>query len=251
MRDDVVFGATAIPSEAWPEHDQFQFTDNLDHANLAIQAARNTAGHWAKVHMILEQNPVLQWVAERLVMVMKRGQAPHILSKDLNPGELCFCFIGQVSSKSGTPLVVDAHAISFEKGGVFKHRSLAEALQEAQFKNLINKGEFQSSGAAEPLIAAAVDASLEHMRRVKHDRDAKMAPLLRKETRRLRNWKKRRVELLEKLIADGDAASKRWRREIDEINAYAKDREDNWQRTYFDATAQPSTRLVLVIEGGE
>ena len=251
VRDDVVFGSTAIPSEAWPEHEQFLFTDDLHHANLAIQAARNTAGHWAKTHMIMEQHPVVQWVAERLVMVMKRGQAPHIRSKHLEPGELCFCFIGQVSSKAGTPLVVDAHAISFGKDGKFRHRSLAEALDAAQFKNLINKGEFKSSGAATPLIPAAVDASLEHMQAVKRNRDAKMAPLLRKETRRLRNWRKRRVELLQRLIAAGDSKSKRWKREIEEINAYLKDREQNWQQTYFDATAQPSTRLVLVIEGGE
>jgi hypothetical protein len=251
VREDIVFGATAIPSEAWPEHDQFQCTDDVHHANLAIQAARNTAGHWAKTHMIMEQHPVVQWVAERLVMVMKRGQAPHIRSKHLEPGELCFCFIGQVSSKAGTPLVVDAHAISFGKDGKFRHRSLADALDAAQFKGLVNRGEFKSSGAANPLIPAAVDASLEHMQAVKRNRDTKMAPLLRRETRRLRNWRKRRVELLERLIAEGDSRSKRWKREIEEINAYLKDREQNWQRTYFDATAQPSTRLVLVIEGGD
>ena len=250
-RTSVVFGATAIPSEGWPKHDQFQFTDNIDHANLAIQAARKTAGHWAKVHLIMEQHPVMQWVSERLVMLMKRGQAPHIRSRYLRPGELCFCFIGQVSSKAGTPLVVDAHAISFEKGGGFKHRSRAEALDAARFSNLINKGEFQSSGAAESLIPSAVEASLEHMVEVKRKRDTHMAPLLRAESRRLRKWRNRRIELLERLITAGDARAKRWRKEIEEINAYLKDREENWQRTYFDASAQPSTRLVLVIEGGE
>lgn len=250
QHDDIVFGSTAIPIEAWPEHSRFQFTDKLDKANLAIQAARNTAGHWSKMTMLMEQHPVLQWISERLLMLMARGQAPHIRSKYLKPGELCFCFIGQVSSKAGTPLVVDAHAVSFEKGGEFRQRSLAQALEAAQFKNLVNAGEFPTSAATGPLIHSAVEASLKYMRDLKFTRDVAMAPLLRKETRRLHRWQEKRIAMLQKLITKGDARSAQWRKKIEEIHAYLKDRQENWQETYFDATAEPSTRIVLVIEGG-
>ncbi|MCP4664021.1 MAG: hypothetical protein GY856_52225, partial [bacterium] len=43
-RGDVVFGATAIPVEAWPEHGQFHLTDQSQRVELAIKAARATSG---------------------------------------------------------------------------------------------------------------------------------------------------------------------------------------------------------------
>ena len=33
------------------------------------------------------------------------------------------------------------------------------------------------------------------------------------------------------------------------MEAYLKDRKENWLNTYFTASAEPSTQLVLVIEG--
>ena len=40
-----------------------------------------------------------------------------------------------------------------------------------------------------------------------------------------------------------------YRKELEEIDAYIQDREENWQDTYFKTSAEPSTQLVLVIEG--
>jgi hypothetical protein len=157
---DIIFGATAIPEEAWPAYDQFRLTDDPERVELAIQAAGQTSGYWSQELLYSEQHPILQWLTERLVMQIRRGEAPLILSRALQPGELCFCFIGQVSSKAGTPLIVDAHAISFQKGGTFVHRPLREALAAAQFAQLINTGQMPNLQAAQVLIPAAVEASL-------------------------------------------------------------------------------------------
>jgi hypothetical protein len=46
--------------------------------------------------LLTEQHPVMQWLAERLMMLQGRGEAPLIASPHLQPGELLFCFIGQV-----------------------------------------------------------------------------------------------------------------------------------------------------------
>ncbi|MCK5231703.1 MAG: DEAD/DEAH box helicase, partial [Desulfobulbaceae bacterium] len=47
-RGDVIFGATAIPTESWPKNSEFRLTDDPAHVNTAIEAARNTSGYWAK-----------------------------------------------------------------------------------------------------------------------------------------------------------------------------------------------------------
>ncbi|MCM2372098.1 DEAD/DEAH box helicase [Aporhodopirellula aestuarii] len=252
-RGDVVFGATAIPSEAWPEDNQFRLTEDPDRVELAIKAARNTSGHWSRELLATDQQPILQWITERLLMLMKRGECPHITSRSLESGELCFCFIGQVSSRAGAPLVVDAHAISFRKGGGFEHRSLRDALDAAGFDSLVNQGNTGDIKAIQgPLIEAAVESSLEHMRELGRKHVDSLLPFLRRENRRLRNWKNRRQELLESRIEKlppNHRKTKMYRKDLEEMDAYLRDREDNWQDTYFTASTEPSTQLVLVIEG--
>jgi len=99
-----------------------------------------------------------------------------------------------------------------------------------------------------------VETSLEHMRSLKLERDRAMAPLLRKELRRLRDWQRKRKEFWEHMIAElppNHPRAHHYKREIEEMESYLKDREKNWESTYFDAEAEPTTRLVLVIEGGK
>ncbi|QDV25305.1 DEAD/DEAH box helicase [Aureliella helgolandensis] len=252
-RGDVVFGATAVPVESWPEDNQFRLTDDPDRVELAIKSARNTSGHWSRELLATDQQPILQWITERLLMLMKRGECPHITSRKLEEGELCFCFIGQISSRAGAPLVVDAHAISFRKGGGFEHRSLRDALDAAGFDSLINQGNTGDIKAIQgPLIEAAVESSLEHMRKLGRQHVNSLLPFLRRENRRLRNWKNRRQELLESRIdklPPNHRKTKMYRKDLEEMDAYLRDREDNWQDTYFTASTEPSTQLVLVIEG--
>jgi ERCC4-related helicase len=114
--NDPIFGATAIPIESWPKNDQFKLTDDVNQANDAIKAARNMSGYWSQELLCTEQHPAILWIKERLLMEIKRGQAPIIVSKKLEKGELCFCFIGQISSRTGNPLIVDGHSISISPG---------------------------------------------------------------------------------------------------------------------------------------
>ena len=253
-RGDVIFGATAIPTESWPENSEFWLTDDPAQVNTAIEAARNTSGYWAKELLCSEAHPIMQWITERLVMQVKRGEAPFILSENFEPGELCFCFIGQVSSAAGTPLVVDAHAISFQKGGTFGKRSLREVLQTANFEKMINTGEEPNLQAAQVLIHSAVEQSLYHMKLLLLNREKELNPLLVEEERRLRAWRKRRQELLESQIrgiGENSKKAKRYRRMLEEMQDYLKDREQNWRDTHFTAAREPSTQLLLVIGGKE
>ncbi len=56
---EVIFGATAIPSESWPENNQFRLTDDPDRVNLAIKAARNLSGYWSNELLCTDQHPIL------------------------------------------------------------------------------------------------------------------------------------------------------------------------------------------------
>jgi len=251
-QSDVIFGATAIPAESWPEKDQFRLSDDPEQVEKAIKAARNVYGYWSKELLLNEQHPILQWLTERLLMTVDRGKAPIIISPNLVPGEICFCFIGQLSSKSGIPLIVDGHAVSCFRGGEFELRPLNEKLNMVQFDQLTNTGKEPNIKAAQPLIHSAVKFSLDQMNQLKVSREKQMLPLLRKEERRLKQWKDRREDILLQQIAQHGEHSKKGknlRKQIEEINDYVQDRQKNWRDTHFQAASQPSTRLILVVEG--
>jgi ERCC4-related helicase len=249
---EVIFGSTAIPSESWPENNQFRLTDDPDRVNLAIKAARNLSGYWSNELLCTDQHPILAWIKERLLMLVNRGQCPHIASRKLHAGEICFCCIGQISSKAGVPIAVDAHAISFTKGGGFQHRPLREALDAAGFGALMNEGKTGNIVAAQALIPSAVEASLSHMRELGKKTQDRMLGPLRAEERRLKKWSTKRRELLEdriEEIPENHRKARQYKQQLQEMDAYLKDRRENWVNSYFTTTTEPSTQLVLVIEG--
>jgi len=253
-RGDVVFGATAIPSEAWPEHGQFRLTADPERVELAIQAARNTAGFWASESLCTEQHPILQWIGERLLMLVGRGQAPIITSRDLAPRELCFVFAGQVSSRAGSPLVVNAHAVAFTPGGQDPGRifDIHEAMNRIGFDRLVNTGAAPDIAAARTLVPAAVAISIKHLQALETLRVKQVKMPLRREERRLRKWAGRRREILEERISELGSKHPKARKavkQIREMEDYLSDRELNWRENFMHAAPEPTTRLVLVVEG--
>lgn len=253
-RADVIFGATAIPMESWPENDQFRLAQDAEEVELSIKAARNQSGYWSQALLCSEQHPILQWLTERMLMSVDRGEAPVIITPHLKPGELSFCFFGQVSSRSGIPLIIDGHAISYFKGARGKpvRQPLNELLTAVKFDQLTNTGADPNILAAQPLVHAAVKESLAYMITLKTRRATELLPLLRKEERRLKRWRDRREDIFLARISEygeGSQRAKRLKRSIAEMNDYVRDRQKNWRDTHFQAAEHASTRLILVIEG--
>ncbi len=254
VESEMVYGAAAMPEEAWPEDQQLYLTASPKRVNNAIQAALAHKGQWSRELLLTEQHPVMQWLAERLMMLQQRGEAPLISSPFLQPGELLFCFIGQVSSRAGTPLIVDPHGVSFRKGGQFQIRPLRDALAEVDFNNLTNSGKRGNlpDHLLKSFLSSAVDQSLHHMRKLKDLRRAEIRPRLDEESKRLEHWFSRWAERIDGqlngLPPEGKRATQ-LRQKREEMEKYLEDRKENWEMTHYRATDEATTRLVLVVEG--
>lgn len=125
-------------------------------------------------------------------------------------------------------------------------------MDAAKFDQLTNTGLTPNLAAAQGLIPSAVDFSRDHMKTLRHDRDATLLPFLRKEERRLRHWRDKRRELLETRIEElggNHPKARQYRKQIEEMDEYVEDRQKNWQETHMQAANEPSTQLILVIEG--
>ncbi len=251
---DVIFGATAIPEEAWSDDGRFRLTVDHDRVDLAIRAARNLRGQWSEELLLTELHPVSRWLTERLMMLMPRGEAPLIASPHLPQGEMCFCFIGQVSSRAGTPLIVDAHAVSLSKGGRTAINPLRRALDDAGFHELADVGKrgTLSESLLRGFVAAAVKQSREYLQERRRQRQGEVKPHLDKEDGRLNRWlTQRRIRIDDALaeLGPNTATAIKLRQDLEESEKYVKDRSRNWKQSHFEATDQPTTRLILAIEG--
>lgn len=102
------------------------------------------------------------------------------------------------------------------------------------------------------MLSAAVEESLKHLCSLRDKRIDEMLPLLRAEERRLRRWSNKRKDLLDARIeelGEHHPSARRYRKDLEEMEAYLRDRAKNWRDTYFETDAEPTTQLVLVIEG--
>jgi hypothetical protein len=251
-RGDVIFGASAIPAEAWPSDDLIRITDDAAKVDIAIKAARNTSGYWSKEWLCAAGHPIMNWITEQMVTVMNRGQCPHLTSTRLPRGEFAFCFIGSVSSDAGRSLVSDAHAVCFELDGDCTTRPLDETLDRAGLDSLTNDGAQTNSAAAKLLLHAAVEQSIEHLKELGRGAIAELAEPIRAEQRRLRSWANRRREFLQdKIDALGEShlTAKKHASEMEEIDKLMQWRIDGWLQPNFGRIGDPATGLVLVIEG--
>ena len=251
---DVIFGATAIPEEAWPDDGRFRLSVDPDRVDVAIRAARNLRGQWSEELLLTELHPVSRWLTERLMMLMPRGEAPLIASPYLPQGEMCFCFIGQVSSRAGTPLIVDAHAVSLSKGGRTAIRPLRAALAAAGFHDLADTGKrgSLSEQVLKGFVAMAVEQSLDHLHKRRQERQAEVKPLLDREEERLKRWFSHRRDRIEEALdglSPNSQAAIKGRQDLEESQKYVLDRTRNWKQAHFEAADQPTTRLILAIEG--
>lgn len=255
----VIFGSTAIPSEAYPDDNLFHLTDDPARVEKAIKAARNTSGYWSRELLCTDQHPIMKWITEQLVMLMDRGTCPHITTYKLRKGEFGFCFIGSVSSQAGRPLVADAHAVCIQPGGKESDttvEALATFLDRAGFGNLTNIEQATRDTAAKLLLHTAVDVSTAHLKTLARSALDRLREPLQKEQRRLRAWANRtreildeKIESLDHSIPSAQARLKEYSDRRDEIDDFINERNQNWLIPNFGSVSEPTTSLVLVMEG--
>ncbi|MGV3485568.1 MAG: DEAD/DEAH box helicase [Planctomycetaceae bacterium] len=255
----VIFGSTAIPSEAYTDDHLFRLTDDPARVEKSIKAARNTSGYWSRELLCTDQHPIMKWITEQLVMLLDRGTCPHITTHKLRKGEFGFCFIGSVSSQAGRPLVADAHAVCIQPGGKESDTSiepLAPFLGRAGFGNLTNIEQATRDTAARLLLHTAVDVSLAHLKALAGSALERLRGPLQAEQRRLRTWSIRTREILDEKtqsldpsVPSAQSRLKEYNDRRNEIDDFLLERTQNWLIPNFGSVSEPTASLVLVMEG--
>ena len=119
-----------FPNEIWPENGRFALTADTEEMSRAIDESRRDERAWPRKHYLWRQNPVVEWLNDRMLASFGRHQAPVLAGLPNIPTDaVAFAFSGMVPNNQSHPLVCVWCATVFSKGEFKECLPLEELLQ--------------------------------------------------------------------------------------------------------------------------
>ncbi len=121
---------SSFPQEVWPEDWRFELTTDAETMRRAISDSRRNERDWPRKHYLWRQNPVVEWLNDRMMAAFGRHEAPVLAGvPGLQRGEVAFAFSGLVPNRKSHPSVCVWGAVVF-RGGAFEECIPLESLLE-------------------------------------------------------------------------------------------------------------------------
>jgi len=128
--DDLQRRFRYMPREIWPENGQFVLSSDRAVIQREIRQARKEENVWPRIHYLWPQNPVVEWVNDKLQAAFGRHEAPVLhLRGTLKSGETVFILSGLIPNRKSHPLVHQWIGVAFQDGR-FAGIEAFEALME-------------------------------------------------------------------------------------------------------------------------
>lgn len=107
-----------FPPEVRPEDWRFELTADKKAMERAIEDSRKDERAWPRKQFLWRQNPVVEWLNDRLLATFGRHEAPVLAGiPNLRKDEVAFAFSGVVPNLRGHPLVCTWGAAMFSGSG--------------------------------------------------------------------------------------------------------------------------------------
>ncbi len=95
-----------LPKEIWPDDDIFVLSADQQSIQEEIKRSRKEEHAWPGIHYLWHQNPIIEWINDKVVANFGRHEAPVICLHDqLNNGETVFIITGLIPNQKGHPLI--------------------------------------------------------------------------------------------------------------------------------------------------
>ena len=121
---------SSFPHEVWPENWRFDLTTDQETMRRAIDDSRRDERAWPRKHYLWRQNPVVEWLDDRMMAAFGRHEAPVLAGvPGLLKGDVAFAFSGLVPNRKSHPTVCVWGAVVF-RGGKFEECLQLEDLLE-------------------------------------------------------------------------------------------------------------------------
>lgn len=189
-----------FPKEIRPENWNFVLSASTDVIQNEIRRCRKEESAWPHIHYLWEQNPIIEWVNDRVLSTFGRHEAPVItIPEGRNKDEVLFLMSGLIPNLKGHPLI---HCWF---GVVFMRDKFLEVLDFDEVMNLYGLGmkpipnlrEAVDLKALKMLLPNAVDEASSWMSERRKDFEEKINVELNKQLTDLEKLQQRKLEVLE------------------------------------------------------
>jgi hypothetical protein len=157
----------------------------------SIEQALEKKDAWPDLHLLWERHPAVEWLTDRLLVVLGRNEAPVVALSSLSSTDCVFVFQSILSNGRGRPIFVDWFGIPVRRRQREKGEELEELLDSWDWhKELPNPGTVSESRLAmlQQLIPLAVDGAREWMGRERLRVLEETRPCMAEEHNRLEKW---------------------------------------------------------------
>ena len=195
-----------LPREVQAENDYYSLCADPSRMAQAIETARQAKAEddtWPQLHYLWPQHPIVEWLGDRVMSMVKRHSAPLLQSPHLQPDEQAFILMSLVPNRKGQPLLVDWR-VATRRGaaGPFALEAFDNFAARAGLKagKLPNRGHLpgleQAAQQLQQALPQAVQAMHGHMLRQQAAFSARLAERLDGTLKDLERLQTRQLEQL-------------------------------------------------------
>ena len=193
---DLVKRLSALPKTYLVEQkiaERLKLTADRQAAKARLDRARNdTKSSWPDIGHLSPLHPMMDWLADKVLMAVGRNEAPVILADVAAP---VFCVHGLYSNGRGQPQLVEWMAIT-ETFGQSVIADLFEVLSKAGVRpGMTNPGLPVDLTPLKAKLPAVVEGAKAELERRKDVHEAELDDMLAEPTQRLSDWVKESHQL--------------------------------------------------------
>jgi superfamily II DNA or RNA helicase len=255
MNDELLDRFKALPPDISPDDKVIRLTTDKKTIHEEIKRSRKDEKAWPKIHYLWPLNPVVEWINDKVVAAFGRHEAPVVvLDRVLEPRETVFVMNGLNPNLRGHPMLQQWFGVVFHGDTCVSIDDLSSVLERTGFgaTQHANSGVPVNLPALQDLLPQAVERATAFMSSLWKDFDTNLTEKLQTQLNELERLKKRKLEALDRRLAQNSLPEKRLRekresetRAIEKIFASYWD----WVDQTMTTEDKPYIRVAAVLKG--
>ncbi len=240
-----------FPREIWPDDDAFVLSANRQVIQDEIKRSRKDENAWPRIHYLWQQNPVLEWINDKVVAGFGRHEAPILtLSDVLRPGETTFILSGLIPNRKSHPLVQRWFGVSFQNATfqqieTFESLIKRTGLGKTKFPNRMEALDMEP---LQKLLPEAVEKARNFMSEERKAFEEVINAKLNDQLRALERLKDKQYRQLELFFVEQRQQSKKEQRKREIDRKFDEFME--WVEDTMTTEDNPFFQVIAVLTGG-
>ena len=246
-----------FPREIRPENWSFALSANTEEIQKEIKRCRKEESAWPQIHYLWGQNPIVEWISDRVLSAFGRHDAPIItIPEGRNKDEVLFLMSGLIPNRKGHPLIHQWFGVVFIRDKFFEVLDFQKVmdLYGLGTKPIPNRNEKIDLKALKKLLPKAVDAAYKWVNELRDEFEEKINIKLNEHLEELEKLRKskltvleERYEQLELLPRIKDSRKEREKREIKKIF----DEYMDWVQDTMTTEKNPYLKVIAVLKAAK